>query len=393
MGLDPYHAADSGSADSGSVDSGSADSGGLHPLTDISIPITPQTPIETKFNKIEDTVEILVVTAEEPELETEAEVSHGEGSRRKRRRKKQEAVDTAPNEVVEEKVENAAVTAESPSAAVEAVISEPVETKVEKVEVAEVTVTEPQPNAVLEATFSKPIASQALLPVKRTRNISMLRQPDRYVLKPAIAPLNKPAFYIPNFMPLLAVLIIFAAAALLLLRGVAVPPTNDRLAATTTPNVYSAPTVTPIVGTPVAVSNLQTAKPTAIVVTTTIAPDPTVVARIVLGSAAPVVTTETTTNPPTTAPPIVYPPVKLELTVNSDGSWVQVWVDDKAMLNELVKGKTLSFEGKDKIEVALGKPGAVKLLVNGQEKQYAPPNSGTIVKAFKSDGSEGIVNR
>ncbi|MEI7553847.1 RodZ domain-containing protein [Candidatus Chlorohelix sp.] len=354
MGLEPYHAADSGSADSGS-----ADSGGLHLLTEPSIPITAQTPVETNNQTLKDTVEILAVTAEESEFEIAlAEVVE------EKRESKPEVVITESNKVA-------------------------VETEVEKVGTVEVTVVEPQPIVIPEVTFSKPIASQALLSVRPKHTTSMLRQPGRYVLKPAMAPLNKPAFYIPNFMPLLAVLIIFAAATLLLLRGVAVPPTNDRLAATATHNVYSAPTVTPIAGTPVAVSNTQMVKPTAIAVTTTIVPNPTVVARIVLGSAAPT-TTEAATIA-VTAP--TKPPVKLEVVVDNDGSWVQVWVDDKSTMNELVKGKTISFEGKDKIEIVLGRPVSVKLLVNGQEKQYAPANSGTVVKAFKSDGSEEIVNR
>jgi len=90
---------------------------------------------------------------------------------------------------------------------------------------------------------------------------------------------------------------------------------------------------------------------------------------------------------------LVNQTIKMDLIVGSDSSWVQVWVDGKtvAVLNELVSNKTVHFEGTQKIEIALGKPAAVKIMVNGQEKQYAPPNSGTVIKVFRADGSEAVI--
>lgn len=249
-----------------------------------------------------------------------------------------------------------------------------------------------------EPTRTLARANQALVPVRRNPSVNALRVPERYVLRPAIPPLNKPSFYIPNFMPALAVLIIVAAALLLLYRGVVVPSTNDNVAATATPNVFSAPTVTPLSGTSSALNGpvtgaLPGSKTPASI--NTVAPDPTVLAAIASGAGtqaqSTVAATTSAAPPPPTATPTPPPqPVKLELVVSSDSSWVQVWVDDKAVLNKLVKGETLDFEGTQKVEIALGKPSAVKILVNGQEKQYAPPGSGAVVKYFKSDGSEGI---
>ncbi len=242
------------------------------------------------------------------------------------------------------------------------------------------------------APVAQPIVVQTQALATRRRNTSSLnalRVPEKYVLRPAIPPLNKPSFYIPNFMPALAVLIIVAAALLLVYQGTSGNRNNDgSKVITATPNVYSAATVTPLGN----VSQVKLVNNTTGAVTTgtstTVAPNPTVLANIASGTTA---QQEVATVAIQATAPVVYPPVKLEIVITDSSSWVQVWVDDKPVLNKLAKSETLTFEGKDKVEVALGKPGAVKLLVNGQEKQYAPPNSGTVIKVFKADGSESII--
>jgi cytoskeletal protein RodZ len=433
MGLDPYAGStDSGSADSGSADSGSADSGGRGFLM-ATIPATPvEVVVENKPEELAETVEILAVqpitTAKNLEIETThklelplagepqseviadklepvSEETKAEVKTRKRRRSRKRAItpvsetetsqEEKPVEAVAEVVVEADVISETEVVTEKLTIeTEPPVVEVKPVEENPLPV-ETVPEVVVE---SKPVptslvrtrALMAMRPANPT--IKALRQPDKYVLKPAIPPLTKPAFYIPNFMPLLAVLIIVAAALLLVYRGVALPSTNERLAATATPNVYSAPTVTPISGTPGKATN---SGPQPVVTTvsgspqTSVAPDPTIVASIAQGSASQ--TSQIVTTAPPTAPPALQP-VKVQLVVSADSSWVQVWVDDKAVLNELVKGKTLVYEGKEKVEIALGKPGAVKILVNGQEKQYAPPNSGAVIKGFKADGTETMTS-
>jgi len=248
-------------------------------------------------------------------------------------------------------------------------------------------VVQPEPVAppVVVQTQTQALATRR----RNTSSLNALRVPEKYVLRPAIPPLNKPSFYIPNFMPALAVLIIVAAALLLVYQGTAAPRNNDAQKVTTaTPNVYSAPTVTPLGNVaPVKVVN-NTAGATSTSASNTIVPNPTVLANIAAGTSGQL---QATTVAAATTAPVVLQPVKIEIVVNDGSSWVQVWVDDKPVLNKLAKSETLTFEGKDKVEVALGKPGAVKLLVNGQEKQYAPPNSGTVIKVFKADGSESII--
>ena len=238
---------------------------------------------------------------------------------------------------------------------------------------------------------------------------------QKYVLRPAMQPLNKTSYYIPNFMPILAVVILVAAALLLLFRGFS----SSGNSAKPTSTAISVPTIATTVAISADVGKADTVivAPAAIQmptpkVTTPIAPDPTILAAIAAGTtvqqsqntstkastALPTTTaiaTATPTPPPATATPtpaIVYPPVKLTLEVK-ESSWVQVWVDSKQALNELVGNKTLNFEGVDKVEVALGKPGGVRILVNDQEKAYAPPGSGVVVKTFKSDGTEEISKR
>jgi hypothetical protein len=249
----------------------------------------------------------------------------------------------------------------------------------------EVEVTPPAP-----VTQPVVVQTQALATRRRnTSSLNALRVPEKYVLRPAIPPLNKPSFYIPNFMPALAVLIIVAAALLLVYQGTSGNRNTDALKAITpTPNVYSAPTVTPLGNVSQVKVGNNTTGAASTAASNIIAPNPTVLANIASGTTG---QQEATTVAVQATAPVAYPPIKVEIVVNDGSSWVQVWVDDKPVLNKLAKSETLTFEGKSKVEVALGKPGAVKLLVNGQEKQYAPPNSGTVIKVFQADGTESII--
>jgi Helix-turn-helix domain/Domain of unknown function (DUF4115) len=256
------------------------------------------------------------------------------------------------------------------------------------------------------AAVDNEIISRALVPLSyQSRSLTALRTPDKYVLKPSMAPMKRTAIYVPNVMPVLLVVAIIAVAVFLVYRSIAVPPEEKR-EVNQTSTALTVPTT----------SGFANATPTVVVTAPPyFTPDP-----IIIGGGKPATnpadttTTNNTvpaTNPATSSVPAssantgatatsgsaigissvpVKQPVKLELTVVAgNSSWVQIWVDDKEEVNRLVEGPfAFKLEGKEKVEIALGRPGAVKIVVNGTERAYNDPNEGVVIRAFYADGKD-----
>lgn len=236
---------------------------------------------------------------------------------------------------------------------------------------------------------------------RRSGRFAGLRVPEKYVLKPAIQPINKPSFYMPNFVPLVLVLIIVGAAFLIAYRGLAVPPVKDLSEApTVTPNVYSRPTVTPLstaefgkgqVGPGSAATNGPD-KPPAFYT-----PDQALVAPNAPGKGTPTVaaalpaalTSTTLTPTPTVA---ITDSVKVEITASGGPSWLSVLVDGQEKYGKILPaGETVNYEGK-LIAVRAGAPGVIKVKVNGQDKQYSPPASGIITHTWGANGDDKVTS-
>jgi cytoskeletal protein RodZ len=244
-----------------------------------------------------------------------------------------------------------------------------------------------------------------------------LRPYEKYVLRPAIQPISKPAFYIPNFIPLLLVLLIVAAAFILAYRGLVMPKVDNTLNATATPNLTSIPAITvptsgvtgengititntatttivtvltpPPFFTPINTPN-STAKPAGIV-----APG----SAVNLNTPTDLAPTATPTNLPTSTPsgPTATPTpdpnatVTIEINVTRDSSWLGVVVDGRNQLTEVrypTEGP-ISFTGK-RIEVRAGAPDAITIKVNGVDKPYNDPHSGIITHVYNGDGTDFI---
>jgi cytoskeletal protein RodZ len=228
------------------------------------------------------------------------------------------------------------------------------------------------------------------------QRLSGLRVPEKYVLKPAIPPINKPSFYMPSFVPLLLVLIIVGAALVIAYRGLVVPPVSDPAEqATPIPNVYSKATVTPFAGTEVGDGQ---AKPTASVASAGITPPPFYTPdQALVAPSAPVKGTATTAlSPSPTAEPSATPTVaaqtlKVDVSTSGGPSWLTVTVDGQEKYSKLLPaGQSISFEGK-KISIRAGAPGVVKVKVNGQDKQYAPPGSDVITHTWDVNGEDSTT--
>jgi Helix-turn-helix domain/Domain of unknown function (DUF4115) len=248
------------------------------------------------------------------------------------------------------------------------------------------------------SSLDNEIISRALVPVSyQSRNLTALRTPDRYVLKPSMAPMKRTALYVPNIMPVILVVAIMAVAVFLVYRSIALPP-EDKREVTSSVTALTMPT------------NTVTAKQTSPTVVVTappyFTPDPIVIGDNSRpansgGNPPPVPggstntlpassVSATATNPIVIASPIVAKqPVKLELTISAgNSSWVQIWVDDKEEVNRLVEGSiTLRYEGKEKVEIALGRPGAVSIVVNGKSYAYSDPSDGVVIRGFYADGT------
>jgi cytoskeletal protein RodZ len=244
------------------------------------------------------------------------------------------------------------------------------------------------------------IISRALVPLSyQSRNLVALRTPDKYVLKPSMAPMRRTAFYIPNIMPALLVAAIIGVAVFLVYRSIALPPdekreVNQTVTALTVPSITASANKAPTVVVtappyftpdPIIIGDNKATNNTAATTNTTVATN-AVPSVSTTGSA-----NAATTNPVSVSTPFANKqPVKLELSVVAgNSSWVQIWVDDKEEVNRLVEGPfTFRFEGKEKVEIALGRPGAVKIAVNGTERLYNDPNEGVVIRAFYADGKD-----
>lgn len=236
---------------------------------------------------------------------------------------------------------------------------------------------------------------------RRAGRFAGLRVPEKYVLKPAIQPINKPSFYMPNFVPMLLVLIIVGAAFLIAYRGLAVPPVKDPSeVATATPNAYSRPTVTPLStadavngqGGPVTTVTNVTNKPPAYYT-----PDQALVAPNAPGKGTPTsaitgLPGALTTTLETPTPTVVASTIKVDITASGGPSWLSVVVDGQEKYAKILPdGATVSYEGKV-IAVRAGAPGVIKIKVNGQDKQYAPPASGIITHTWGANGDDKIAS-
>jgi cytoskeletal protein RodZ len=232
-------------------------------------------------------------------------------------------------------------------------------------------------------------------PRRSSRRLDGLRVPEKYILRPAIQPINKPSFYLPSFVPLLLVLIILGAAFLIVYRGLAVPIVKDQSdLPTATPNVYSRATVTPLAAsevgegqpTPTRIASVVTTVGATPVVGNTPPPFYTPDQALVAPSAPPKANAPGTSTPVTTTQPI-----KVEVTASGGPSWLTVTVDgQEKYAQNLAVGEIVGFEGK-RIMIRAGAPGNVRVKVNGQDKQYAPPGSDVINHTWDANGEDSIT--
>ncbi len=239
------------------------------------------------------------------------------------------------------------------------------------------------------------------------RGLNDLRVPQKYVLKPAIAPISKPSFYMPSFMPVLLVVIIVGAAFLLIYRGLVLPPTKsvNEASTATTGNVYSKPTVTALPTgdtSDFAALPISTATPSTRNLTpppfytpdqALVAPNATPKAGTTVSLPAAVTAVPTTQNTPALSPTptIAGQTIKVEVSTFGQSSWLTVTVDEQSKYNQILPaGQTQIFEGK-RISIRAGAPGYVKVKVNGQEKQYAPPASDIITHVWDVNGEDTII--
>ena len=223
------------------------------------------------------------------------------------------------------------------------------------------------------------------------RRLDGLRVPEKYVLRPAIQPINKPSFYMPSFVPLLLVFIILGAAFLITYRGLAVPSAREQSdLPTATPNVYSKATVTPLSAGEIG-DGQPTITPTGIISVTATDNAPPLLYSPDPALATPNVTPkESASAVPPPTPTSSAEPLKLEVTVSGSPSWLTIIVDGQEKYAKvLALGESLAFEGM-RISIRAGAPGAVRIKVNGQDKPYAPPGSTVITHTWDANGEDSI---
>jgi cytoskeletal protein RodZ len=225
-----------------------------------------------------------------------------------------------------------------------------------------------------------------------------LRASDKYVLKPAMLPSTKGTFYMPNFIPAVLVGIIVLAACLLVYRGLTTQPKGNADDATATITAG-------ITGSALQTDPQTTATPTISSAVLTRPPFLATVAAAQTNAAstskatasAPAANSNPTAQPTAPPTPIQVSPtataaatVKVEVIISGDTSWLDITVDgDKKVSKLATSGENFSFEG-GKISVRAGKPGAVKVLVNGTEREYTKPNAGIITHTWFADGHDVI---
>ena len=262
--------------------------------------------------------------------------------------------------------------------------------------------------------------SRALVPVNQYEN----RLPQKYVLKPVMLPTTKGAFYMPNFVPTVLVIIIVLAAGLLVYRGVSSAREAEKVAAqaTATANAYNNPSVdgspTPAL-TPAPFGSLpafnagNTATTQAssgglmspppfytpeIPATTSV--DKAAVTALAGNAVFPTFNPLPTPTPiPATATPIppsptpIPDPITVEVTVGTSdakGSWLGITVDGQEKVAKPAQpGEVFTFQGR-KIAVRAGNPGVITIKVNGETREYTHAGTGVITHTWYADGKDTI---
>lgn len=265
------------------------------------------------------------------------------------------------------------------------------------------------------------------------RKPGMLGHSDKYVLKQVMLPTARGAFYMPNFVPTILVIIIVLAAALLIYRGISNPvkdtiqpvadvtatvaaggypgpyaitpdPTLSNARATMTAGDSSSIMKPPAYFTPDAsVQALDRTPTSGTTVAGTRAGNNTTAAannQAPAGQQAPAPNTApppppaptATPMPPPTATPIPTPITVVVTVTNADpkGSWLTIMVDDQQKLARVGNpGESFSYTG-NKISVRAGNPGIIKVTVNGVDKEYTKPQSGIITHTWFADGRDTV---
>ncbi len=248
----------------------------------------------------------------------------------------------------------------------------------------------------------------ALARLDKTARATDLFSHRKYILKPTMLSDTKGTFYMPNFIPALLVGIIVLAACLLVFRGLSsAQQTREAteaaaLATTTAGTSYSRATSTPATTATPKVTQQVLGQGGGVMppgatggATSSVAPSSVYKPDVTSQVAA--ATTPATTQAAATAPPTTTAPardkVTIDIVINTSepkGSWLDVWVDGEKKVSKLVSvGDTLSFEGK-KVAVRAGKPGAIDIKVNGEEKAYIKAGQGIITHTWYADGKDTV---
>lgn len=276
------------------------------------------------------------------------------------------------------------------------------------------------------------------------------QQSDKYVLKQVMLPTARGAFYMPNFIPTILVIIIVLAAGLLIYRGISNKPqeTTQQVADVTAtvaaggyPGPYAItpdPTISsaratmtagdssssvmkpPAFFTPDAsVQALDrtpgsgtTAGSTTSASTTPAAGTTNATANQPANSKAPVnqpVTTQAppppaptatpeppaptaTPTPPPTATPIPDPITAVISIADTDpkGSWIRITVDDKVVVEKVgAPNESFTYTGM-KVAVRAGNPGLIRVSINGESKVFVQPNGGVITHTWFAGGKDTV---
>jgi cytoskeletal protein RodZ len=260
-------------------------------------------------------------------------------------------------------------------------------------------VTTMNPKPVLPVGFGSADSSgesRALMRIEH--DTTTLRASDKYILKPTMLPSTKGTFYMPNFIPAVLVAIIVLAACLLVYRGLTTQPKTDAEDATAT--ITASSTNSAVFGgsqtnpTPTLSSGILT-RPPFLATVAAAQTGPSSSAKATTTTAANASPTAQPTTAPTPiqvvpSPTAVAATVKVDVIISGDTSWLDITVDgDKKVSKLATSGENFSFEG-GKIAVRAGKPGAVKILVNGTEREYTKPNAGIITHTWFADGHDVI---
>ncbi len=271
--------------------------------------------------------------------------------------------------------------------------------------------------------------TRAIVPVN-PRN--QLVAQNKYVLKPVMLPTTRGAFYMPNFVPTLLVIIIIIAAGLLIYRGITSAQEGEKnnANATATANAFNNPNQIDLTASP-GIFNLsptpanlltptgaglvgrQTGgtnpNPTSAILTPPpfYTPDAAIaaldnsVATALANSSAPSPRPGPTPTPapppPTPVPPNPTPvpnPITVEVTVGTSdpkGSWMGIVVDGQEKVAKIAQpGEVFVFQGRQ-VAVRAGNPGVITIKVNGEVKEYTKPQAGIITHTWFADGRDTVT--